>query len=72
MRLNDALLAQLDFVKESPMTTLPWYKPPFLAPLATGVLEPPRDLRTADEVADFLKSRFCPVPSPGKKPKELR
>jgi hypothetical protein len=54
------------------MTTSSWYEPPFLTPSGPDVLETPRDQRTAEEVVDFLKSRFCHAPSPGKKPKELR
>jgi hypothetical protein len=72
MRLREKLLAQPDFGKESPLTTLPWYEPPFLAPSAPDVLGTPRYQRTAEEVADFSKSRFCPATSSGKRPKELR
>ncbi len=72
MRLRDVLLAQPDFAHESPVTPPPWYEPPFLAPSARDVLETPRDPRTAENVADFLKSRFRPATAPGKKPRELR
>ena len=43
MRLRDVLLSQPDFVQESPLTSLPWYEPPFLTPSAPNVLETPWD-----------------------------
>ena len=70
IRLRDVLLCQPNFAHESPVTTLTWLEPPFAAPSAPNVLDTPRDQRTADEVADFLKSRFRPASSGGKKPQE--
>ena len=46
--------------------------PHFLAPSAMDVMKTLRDQRTAEEIRDFIKSRFCPALSPGKMPKELR
>ncbi len=72
MHLRDVLLCQLDFVEESPVATLPWLEPPFAAPSVPKVLGTPRDQRTTEKVADFLKSSFRPAPSAGKKPKKIR
>jgi hypothetical protein len=54
MPLRDILLTQLNFVEESPTTTLLWYKPPFLTPSAAEVMETPRDMHIAEEVAYYL------------------
>ena len=67
MRLIYVLLHQLDCIQESPPLYLPWYEPPFLAPSATDVLEPPRDHRTPEEVASFLKGRHSPAPQTSQK-----
>ena len=72
MRLMDVLLSQPDFPQESLMTHLPWFEPPLLPPMTSPNIETPRDKRTAGEVADFLKSRFRPSISTGKKAREWR
>ena len=50
----------------------PWQEPPFLAPSTSDVMETPRDQRTPEEVATYLKGRFRPKPQQGKRAKELR
>ena len=72
MRLREVLLSQPNFALDSPVIHLPWLEPPFLPPTTSLDLETPRDQRTAQEVADFLKSRFRPSTFYGKKARELR
>ncbi len=71
MRLRDVLLWQLDYIPESPDTTMPWLEPPFAAPSDPPVLGNPLNRRTPSEVADLLKARFRLAPRGGKKPKEM-
>ncbi len=49
-----------------------WHEPPFLAPLASDVMDTPRNQRTLEEVATYLKGRFRPKPQQGKQANELR
>ena len=72
MRLRDIFLCQLDFIPESPVTTLPWSEPLFAAPSAPPGMGTPPHQRTPGEVANLLKTRFRPTPVGGKKPKEVR
>jgi hypothetical protein len=72
MCLRDIILSPFDYARESPTTYLPWLEPPFLAPSSQDNLHTPRDLRTAREVADFLKTRFRPSTYSSKNSKEMR
>jgi len=54
------------------VTYLPWFGPPFLAPVAPDTMETPRDQRTTGDVAEFHKSRFRPSNTSRKKSKKLR
>ncbi len=62
MRLCDVLLFQPDFLQEATPMVSPWHAPPFLAPSTSDVLDTPRDQRTLEEVATYLKGRFRPKP----------
>jgi hypothetical protein len=46
--------------------------PPFTGPSGPSVLDIPRDQRTPEEIAAFLKSRYRPVPATGKRLREMR
>jgi len=72
MHLRDVLLCQPDFIPKSPVTTLSWLEPPFVAPSAPPGLGTPMHQRTPRKIADLLKARFRPTPVGGKKPKEFR
>jgi len=41
----------------------PCHEPPFLAPSASDVMDTPRNQRTPEEVATYLKGRFQPKAS---------
>ena len=62
MRLRYVLLFQPDFLQEATPMVLPWHEPPFLASSTSDVKETPRDQRTPEEVATYLKGRFRPKP----------
>ncbi len=62
MRLRTVLLSQPDFARE----------PPFAIMSDPDVLDTPRDQRTPEEIAAFLKAQFHPAPAAGKRPKEIR
>jgi hypothetical protein len=72
MILRDVLLCQPDYIPESPVTTLLWVEPPFVAPSTPSSLSIPLKQRTPSEVACFFKARLRPAPSGDKKPKEMR
>ena len=60
MRLREVLISQPDFVQESPVTHLPWFKPAFLPPSTSPDRKTIHEQRPAGEVVDFRKSRFHP------------
>jgi hypothetical protein len=72
MRLEDILLYQPDAPQESAQLTLPWYAPPCLPPTTSDVIETPRDQRTPEEIAIYLKKRFIPYNLLGKRQPEIR
>jgi hypothetical protein len=72
LRLRDILLSQPGFFAEPQYTVLPWLAPPFLPPTTSDVMETPRDQRTPQEIASYLKARFRPQPQKGKGPTEVR
>ncbi len=52
--------------------TLPWHAPPYLTPTTSDAIDTPRDHRTPEEVATYLKRRFLPQNLPGKRQPEIR
>ena len=72
MRLRDVLMYQPDFTHEAMSLNLPWFEPPYLDPVASDVMETPRDQRAPEEISSFLKHRYRPKPVQGKKARELR
>jgi len=60
LRLRDILLSQPKAVQESQIQTLLWLASPFLTPTMSDVIETPRDQRTPDEIANYLKAIFRP------------
>ena len=72
LRLRDILLSQPGIFAEPQHTTLPWLAPPFLTPTTSDVIETPRDQRTPDEIASYLKERFRPQPQKGRGHTEVR
>ena len=71
-RLKDIFLSQPEAVHETQRQNLPWLAPPFLTPTTPDVIDTPRDQRTPDETADYLKARFRPHAQQGKKALEVR
>jgi len=72
MSLRDVLLHQPDFIRETPVTNLPWLEPPFATSSDQNTLDTPCDQRTPGEVADLLKTRFRLALSTSKKLNEMR
>ena len=72
LRPRDILLPQPKAVHESYIQTLPWVAPPFQTPTVSDVMETPRDQRTPDEIATYLKARFRPKVQLGKRAAEVR
>jgi hypothetical protein len=54
------------------MLTLPWHEPAFMAPSTSDAMETPRDQRTLEEIATYLKTMYRPMQQNGNKTKELR
>ena len=52
--------------------TLPWCAPPYLTPTSSDVIDIPRDQRTPEEIATYLKRRFLPHNLSGKRQPEIR
>jgi hypothetical protein len=72
MRLMVVLLHKPGSLQESSPLLIPWHEPLFSAPTTSDSLETPRDQRTPEEIAFYLKSRYRPTQQPGKKTQELR
>jgi hypothetical protein len=72
MRLRDVLLHQPDTPQESMQMSLPWHAPPYMTPTSPDVIDTPRDQRTPEEIATYLKRRFLPQNLSGKRNPEIR
>ena len=72
LRLRDVLHNQPDAPQESMQMTLPWCTPPYLTPTSSDVIDTPRDQRTLEEIATYLKRRSLPQNLSGKRHPEIR